>query len=192
MSDQRGAKIGVTGHRILAEVDRVVAGIDRALDAVEAAFPGRHPRVVSALAEGADRVVAQRVLARSGAALEAVLPLPREDYATDFETEASRQEFDALLERAEQVVELPPAASRNEAYAAGGMYVLDRCDVLLAVWDGQGAQGGGGTGEIVGLARQRGLPLAWVHAGNRRPGTLEPTSLGKEQGLLTLESWPGK
>jgi hypothetical protein len=67
--------------------------------------------------------------------------------------------------------------------------VLDRCEVLLAIWDGQGAQGQGSTGAIVGQARQRGLPLAWVHAGNRERGTQEPTSMGAEQGLVTLENF---
>jgi hypothetical protein len=59
------------------------------------------------------------------------------------------------------------------------------------VWDGQGAQGQGGTGGIVAEARKCGLPIAWVHAGNRRPGTLEPTSLGAEQGEVSFERFPG-
>jgi hypothetical protein len=29
-----------------------------------------------------------------------------------------------------------------------------------------------------------------VHAGNRAPGTLQPTSLGSEQGRVTFENWP--
>jgi hypothetical protein len=29
----------------------------------------------------------------------------------------------------------------------------------------------------------------WVHAGNRRPGTQEPTSLGAEQGKVTVENF---
>ena len=68
--------------------------------------------------------------------------------------------------------------------------MLARADVLVAIWDGQGAQGLGGTGGIVAEARERGLPLAWVHAGNRRPGTAEATSLGDEQGEVTFERFP--
>jgi hypothetical protein len=59
--------------------------------------------------------------------------------------------------------------------------------VLIAIWDGKTAQGQGGTGAIMARARQRGLPIAWVHAGNRKPGTQEPTSLGAEQGMVTFE-----
>jgi DNA-binding CsgD family transcriptional regulator len=39
-----------------------------------------------------------------------------------------------------------------------------------------------GTGTIVGRARLRGLPIAWVHAGNHRPGRL-----GTEPGCVMFE-----
>ena len=47
--------VGVTGHRILAELDKIVSGIDRALDKIEEAFPGRSMLLLSPLAEGSDR-----------------------------------------------------------------------------------------------------------------------------------------
>ncbi len=62
--------------------------------------------------------------------------------------------------------------------------------MLLAVWDGQPPQGAGGTGWVVSEARRRGLPLAWVHAGNRQPGSEQPVSLGDEQGTVTFERFP--
>jgi hypothetical protein len=40
---------------------------------------------------------------------------------------------------------------------------------------------------VVAAARERGKPLVWVHAGNRVPGTMEPTSLGDEQGTVSFE-----
>jgi hypothetical protein len=46
--------IGVTGHRVLTELDRIDAGVAEALRRVEQAFPGQPHTVVSALAEGAD------------------------------------------------------------------------------------------------------------------------------------------
>jgi hypothetical protein len=65
--------------------------------------------------------------------------------------------------------------------------VVDNCDVFVAVWDGEGAQGQGGTGEIVERARSQGKPVVIVRAGNRKPGTSEPTTLGDEQGRVILE-----
>ena len=61
--------------------------------------------------------------------------------------------------------------------------------MLIAVWDGQDGQGQGGTATVVAKARELGLPIAWVHAGNRKPGTLEPTSLGAEQGSVSYENF---
>jgi len=72
-------RIGVTGHRKLADVAAIEAGVDAALAAIEARFPNEPLRILSSLAEGADRLVAQRILACSGARLVVVLPLPRLD-----------------------------------------------------------------------------------------------------------------
>src|SRR5439155_12740709 len=38
----------------------------------------------------------------------------------------------------------------------------DRCDVLIALWDGQPARGRGGTAEVVALARRVGRPLICI------------------------------
>jgi hypothetical protein len=184
------AGIGVTGHRVLAEREKLEAGLDAVALRIAAAFPGELWTVISALAEGGDRLVARGLLARPGTRLLAVLPLAADDYEADFSTAASRHEFRSLLDRADEVIEIAPTPSRDTAYAAAGREVLDRADLLVAVWDGQGAQGHGGTAAIVAQARQRGLPVAWVHAGNRRPNTLEPSSLGAEQGKVSFERLP--
>lgn len=179
--------LGVTGHRVLAEREKVRAGVQRALDRIRAAFPGKPLAVLSALAEGADRLVAQEAIAGANARLIAVLPLPVDEYIADFATAASVAEFHDLLATAAEVVELAPAPTRDQAYSQAGLYILNRMDALIAVWDGKEAQGVGGTGEIVSRARARRLPLAWVMAGNRSPGTLEPTTLGSRQGEVVLE-----
>ena len=183
-------RVGVTGHRFLVKWEILEAGVDEALRRLAAAYPGRRLVVFSPLAEGADRLVARRALALPGTGLIVPLPLPLADYLEDFTTAESKTEFRALLARAEQVVELPPAATRDAAYAAVGAYVLDHSDGLIALWDGQGAQGQGGTGEVVDGARRRRLPLAWIYTGNRRPGTQQPATLGEEQGRATFERFP--
>lgn len=182
--------VGVSGHRFLADLESITAGVETALRRIEQAFPARALTVISALAEGADRLVARRILARPEAHLVVPLPLPQSDYMADFESPASQEEFLDLLVQAEQVVTLPPASNRDQAYAAAGRYVLGHCDVLIAIWDGKPAQGLAGTSEIVALARAGGLPLVWIHAGNRLPGTDVPTSLGMEQGKVTFERFP--
>lgn len=180
-------RIGVTGHRVLAEVPRVLAGVEEALDRIEAAFPGRALVVVSCLAEGADRLVVEAVLRRPGARLAAVLPMPRGELVADFLTPESRADFAGLFARAVEVVELPARAIRNEAYVAANEWMLGGVDGLVAVWDGAAAQGQGGTAEVVTQARVRRMPLAWVHVGNRRPGTMAATSLGPDHCHVTYE-----
>lgn len=183
-----GVVVGVTGHRILTDIERLEVGVKDALKRIEEAFPGEPLSVLSALAEGADRLVTEEVLERPNARLVAVLPLPAVDYETDFGSTESRRRFQELLGKAAEVIELPATESREAAYDAAGLHLLDHCDVLLAIWDGQDPQGEGGTGGNVGVARRRGLPMAWVHAGNRKPGSEEPTSLGEEQGVITFEN----
>jgi len=182
-------RIGVSGHRVLAEVEKLKAGLDVVAHRLEEAFPETWV-VVSALAEGADRLVAHRLLAREGTRLMAVLPLSRQDYETDFTTAASGAEFEDLLDNADDVMEVLPQPGRDQAYEVAGQAVLEAADVLVALWDGQIPQGRGGTGGIVAEARARKMPMAWVHTGNRRPGTSEPTTLGREQGRVTFEGFP--
>ncbi len=173
-------RIGVTGHRNLADdravSDLVSASLHRAREL--AAAISSSPicfSIVSSLAEGADRLLAEAVLEDPAAQLEAILPLPADDYRTDFGTASSRDQFDALLARAIRVVELPAAETRDESYEQAGRFVVERCDILVALWDGQPARGQGGTADVVDWARDRRVPLLWVH-------TAPPLELTEELG----------
>lgn len=183
--------LGVTGHRILAEPAKIRAGVRRGLQRIDETFPGHALTVLSALAEGADRLVAKEVLASPDAILVAVLPLAQADYLTDFVSAASKAEFLELIGRAHEVVELPPEPSRDTAYQSAGDYVVSHSDVLMTVWDGRDAQGQGGTGATVALARRKQIPLVWIKAGNRKPGTMKPTSLGAAEGEVLFENFGG-
>jgi hypothetical protein len=126
-------RVGVTGHRFIDQHDEaLLTAVGEALDRIE-----RHCRkgttatpvnltVVSALAEGADRIVARAAIGR-GAILEVVLPLPLDDYLTDFESEKSRSEFCRLLvDHASAITELPAAGGRDAAYERAGQAIVDR------------------------------------------------------------------
>jgi hypothetical protein len=161
-------RIGVTGHRDLADPDALRAPVREALSRLmKLAHLAPEARldlvVVSALAEGADRLVAEEALADYDARLEVALPLAADDYAKDFKTEVSKQEFRTLLDRASDTWKAPAGLSREEAYELAGRYVVDRCDAIVVLWDGEESRGRGGTAEIVGYARDQGVPIAWVH-----------------------------
>ncbi|MCX6053897.1 MAG: hypothetical protein NTZ74_03090 [Chloroflexi bacterium] len=182
--------IGITGHRHLAEPEKIMAGVECAISQIILAFPNSSFRVLSSLAEGTDQILAKRLLLIPYSTLWVPLPLSQEEYLLDFKTSQSRAEFTDLLGKAEQVICMPEMNKREYAYLAAGNYVIDHCDLLMAVWDGAPAQGIGGTAEIVALARKRVLPIAYIHSGNRVPGTSVSTSLGHEQGMVTFENFP--
>jgi hypothetical protein len=159
-------RIGVTGHRRLTDPAALVPGIRAAVQGVVERFLGPEAEpallVISALAEGADRLVAAEVLARPDATMEAVLPLPAGDYLDDFTGDASKAEFTEMLGRATSVWVARPGGSRDEAYERAGRHVVDRADVLIALWDGEPPRGRGGTATVVSYARAQGVPVAWV------------------------------
>ncbi len=182
--------VGITGHRFLAEVEKITPAVHRVLDEVESAFGHPPLRIVSSLAEGADMLVVQQALKRGNPSLVAALPFPRDEYLSDFQSSSAQKVFIHLLDQAEEIITLPPTPTKEKSYQAAGLYMLEQADILIAIWDGQDSQGTGGTGEIVAEARRLGLPLAWIHAGNRLPGSSQPTTLGKEQGTITFERFP--
>ena len=148
--------VGVTGHRRMRGVDARRAEVRTRLEELR---DGRRIVVLSALAEGADRMVVH--LAREidpAAGLRVALPLEITDYLRDFATPGSRDEFLRLLAGAErfQVVRGDRDHARDAAYERVGRRIVERCDLLLALWDGRESRGRGGTAEIVRYARDQG------------------------------------
>src|SRR5215471_12532854 len=188
-------RIGVTGHRQLADAAGLESLTREAIKPqVEALFSEvsravieevkKHGKtkirytVVSPLAEGADRVVVRAVLGYEDARLDAVLPFTIDDYIEDFQTQESKTEFRSFLERCRRPTLLRPVPIaceaktpdeakllRRAAYEAVGQYVVDHCDVLVAIWDGQESRGRGGTKEIVDYAVAQGRPIHRIWEG---------------------------
>ncbi len=177
-------RVGVTGHRpnrlpdgtaaVHEAVHDLLLRIQQALTElgsepeVSEAYGKESPllRLISPLAEGADRIAAEAGLAL-GYELQCPLPFPRQDYAVDFESESSKRQYQSLLEQATAVFELDgdhaDKASRERAYEAVGRLVVNQADVLIALWDGRPAEGKGGTGEIVEFALRRGGPVVQIN-----------------------------
>ncbi len=125
-------------------------------------------RLVSPLAEGADRLVAEEGL-KAGFALYAPLPFAQAEYERDFPD--SVDAFRALLARAE-TLELDGDRANAESYREVGRYVVRNCDLLIGVWDGEEAHGAGGTAEIVQFAVSARLPVWWIDARGTNPPRL--------------------
>src|SRR5438034_7495639 len=113
--------VGATGHRDLRDQDlpwleQEIADIIATLKRDYLASDGETPLIVlSALAEGADQLVARVALAE-GARLIAPLPMPLEEYRRDF-TPGLRpdalKEFDRLLGQAVAAPVVPLAAGNT-------------------------------------------------------------------------------
>jgi len=155
--------VAVSGHRAIEEETVVLRAVRQALEKILRCSDAEKLCVLTALADGADRLVIKAARKTAPSRFFAVLPMGVEDYQADFDA-ASAAEFSELLEQADAVKVLEKTANREEAYYQAGVAVLDLCDVLLAVWDGEPARGFGGTGDIVAIARERSRPLAWVFA----------------------------
>lgn len=152
--------IGVTGHRGIASPEDVGDQVDGVIDDLLTGQTWSEIEVCSALAEGADRLVVERVLVRPGSRLHVILPLEPEAYRADFGTPGSVDVFNRLLGDATGVEVAGPDSSgtRQSAYERAGRAMLARCTALVALWDGQPARGRGGTAQMVEEARRAGLP----------------------------------
>lgn len=181
--------VGIIGHRpnripeeIRARIEREVEEILAAIRNEAIAAHARHSRwfadlsprlaIVTALAEGADRMAVETGL-ESSFELEAPLPFPADGYEEDFETRDSKDLFRSLLRQSRAILELEGDRRQvGKSYAAAGLVVLDNADVLVAVWDGGVADGRGGTAELIAEAARRGMPVIRVDVTGNRPPQL--------------------
>lgn len=177
----RGFRLGVTGRRAVPREERarVAREIAVLLADVEAAIARQGtgdlaPRLLTSLAEGADRIAARGALAR-GWRVDAVLPFAPEEYARDFEASTgSEGEFSRLLSELEAGGGSWLALDGRRdgtarAYARAGEVVAGRSDLLLAVLDEAPSQGPGGTRDTALHALARGVPVWWIHTFGRPP-----------------------
>lgn len=182
-------RIGVSGHRLLTKKQEIKAGIDEVLAHIAATFPGRDWVILSSLAEGADCLFVQKARQRQAVKLIVPLPMPVDHYLETFTTRSARREFLRLYQGAEKTVNIEPKLTSEKAFLAAGMYIVQHCELLVTIWNGQEALGLGGTGQIVALTRKKLLPMAWIHADNHRQRQ-KPIPAAERQGAVTFERFP--
>ncbi len=181
-------RIGVTGHRkeLIPHMKVILEGVHSALDAQGARtataqepsiinlFSSPSPRsfrrgrtpivytLLTPLAEGADRIVADAIAPLEGAIIIPVLPMPQADYEATFGSPDLVEDFQRRLGRYSSAEHVPGAsADPDVAFPAVGRYVVEKCDLLIAIWNGEpGATGG--TAEVVDHARSIGRPTVII------------------------------
>ena len=227
-------RIGVTGHRDVGDPEAAYSSATEALCWVLASLQtAKWPvgmlrssapltsalgyRIVSPLAEGADRLVAELVRSPDprlrGRATELVVPLPFpvDSYrgsagrpGTDCRSADSQAQFDRLRAMAVWARPLhsgvPTMPQRNVWYRDVGTYVVAHCDVLLALWDGMPSTAAAevpeeeraGTADIVGFALQDEVPVIWVPVTRRSAPAARLASSSASVPRLLAESPEGE
>ncbi len=169
-------RIGITGHTRLPRP--TAARIRAELSSILARYGAVHG--VTCLAEGADQIFAEAVLARGGS-FEAIVPAA--DYRVAAVRHANRRRFDALIGSARQVVSMPFERSADQAFAAANEAMVGRIDGLIAVWDGVVDDRPGSTAHAVVRAGIAGVPITrlWPAGARRRhrpPDPMPATGVG--------------
>lgn len=192
-------RVGVTGQIDLGpdhqdirdEVAAALATVRAETEKAAASHAGREVyrsptspllRLLSPLAPGADRLVAQEGLA-AGFQLETAFPFEQDEYEQTFhvddpdETAASIAEFRALLSEAgKRVVVLDGDRNddfRKQSYGAVGRLVVRNCDLLIAIWsEVREPAGAGGTSDTLAYALRAGVPVWWINVDRSKPSRL--------------------
>jgi hypothetical protein len=150
-------RFGVTGHQSIPDAaERFV--LDALRNEIDPETRTRSVRGVSSLAKGADQLFAKLIL-DAGGDLEIILPAL--DYEKTFD-DAGLRTYLTLIARASRVNRLPYEHATEESFFAAGKRVVEVCDILLAVWDGQPSRGLGGTADVVHYAQKLGRPVTVI------------------------------
>lgn len=162
--------VGVTGHRDIPNEDEkvILEAVRHHLTKLQKEYPNSPFSLISGLAEGADRLVAE-VAIDVGFGLLAALPMELAEYENDFETPASVEHFRHLISLADRSFVVEAADDNNEhglprdkKYLALGRYIARHSQIVIALWDGVTEQilpDGktqilmGGTADVVRLCR---------------------------------------
>ena len=153
--------IGITGHQELDDPsawDWIQKEFGDFLSQYQDSLIG-----VSSLAIGADQYFAEAVL-ELGGTLNAVIPFT--DYEYEFE-EQDRVRYLQFLQRATNIEILNINKTDEEAFLQAVKTIVDKVDLLVAVWDGKPAAGLGGTADIVKYAKQKAKFILHLNPINR-------------------------
>ena len=154
--------IGIARHRDL-RVDNEAAlweQTDTFLTELQAAL-GRFPVTISCgMADGGDRLVVHRAF-KLGIAVQAVFPMPKRHYLSDFSTD-SVEELETLLAHENvSLHEIPlpaevssvaisePSTARNRLYGRLGDWLFRHSNLMFGLWDGGLDRSQGGTADVL-------------------------------------------
>ena len=140
--------IAVTGHRNIVIDDKLIEEVNAFF--VQMLKEYKSITLLSALADGADQLVANYALKHQNIDLEVPLPMEKEAY---LETLINKENFLNLLQEAKSSYIIVKRC--ENPYENLGHYLIDNSDVLLALWDGTHNGKKGGTSDVVSSAKSQ-------------------------------------
>jgi hypothetical protein len=152
--------IGVSGHRDphAADLQLLRGQVEVFLSELKHRLSDTELRVMTGMAQGADLLVAGEAV-KAGCKVDAVLPMPLERYIEDFDAESGTALRALLADPAVTCTVLPPppgadanaphGAGRSVFYANLTQALTAKCNLLLALWDGNTSRLEGGTADTV-------------------------------------------
>lgn len=185
MSKQLPLIFGVSGHRdlLISDVPQLRKQLFQIFARFRAAYPDTPFRLLTPLAEGADRLTAEVALA-SEIDLLVPLPMKQQEYERDFMTARSLAEFRALLKMAKSHWEISIATDRNiksrtRQYAEVGDFIARHSHVLILLWDG------GDNREVGGTAWVKKRREHWTHVASNPFRGIVPLTYGPTIHIVT-------
>jgi len=148
---------GITGHRDLRDED--IPKLKNSLYSLFTEFQTKYPNTelitISALAEGADMLVAE-IVKELGLTLHVLLPYQEKEYLNSFEDKENIKKYQELKEYASRVEVNSDinTCSSSVCYQQLGEKIADLSNILLALWDGIDNSKQGGTSAIVKYQRK--------------------------------------
>jgi hypothetical protein len=154
--------VGVSGHRDLDpnSLQHLRGALGEFLQGLKAQLPDTEVRVMAGMATGADLLVVQTAL-ELGFSVDAMLPMPLDLYAADFDPDSFALLSSLLAHPAVHQFALPLSPSSEERALATGLSRRDAtyvaltrtitrgCSLLIALWDGESSVLPGGTADTV-------------------------------------------
>ena len=156
--------VGITGHRDLHPHD--IDGLKKTVRIIFCELRKKYPNsplvLLSPLAEGADRLVAEVALEMNKLEpdnpIKLIVPMPfhQSEYEKDFEDPTSLLIFREILGQASKSFTLNSDNQgnnipREQSYFEVGKYIVEKSQLLIALWDGVNNCKKGGTSDIVQL-----------------------------------------
>jgi len=142
----------VTGHRdihsdAISQIRKIIK--DR-FESFQNNYPHTPAILISALAEGADMLVAE-VAIECGIELHVMFPYEEKAYLNSFKNSDNIQIFKKLKSKASRIEVLSDKnlSSSEELYEILGKKLADISTILIALWDGKDNGKKGGTSEVV-------------------------------------------